>query len=141
MEELKKFQSSTFDTIARRRLVEDKDTILEITGKIQELQNENDCMNDSRDFQDAESVRSGSSHVTCQPVSFPPHPVPGGMLKPFYRNAEPQRRAAKHLGHASYIGKRVCKSSCVLFSTLSPRIASMEFFDRRVAPFVHSGEK
>ena len=38
MEELKKFQSSTFDTIARRRLVEDQDTFLELTGKIQELQ-------------------------------------------------------------------------------------------------------
>ena len=38
MEELQKFQSSTFDTIARRRLVEDQDTILELTGKIQELQ-------------------------------------------------------------------------------------------------------
>ena len=37
-------------------------------------------MNDSRDFQDAESVRSGHSHVTSQPVFFPPHPVPGGML-------------------------------------------------------------
>ena len=37
MEELKKFQSSTFDTFARRRLVEDQDTILELTGKIQEL--------------------------------------------------------------------------------------------------------
>ena len=34
----------------------------------------------SRDFQDAESVRSGHSHVTSQPVSFPPRPVPGGML-------------------------------------------------------------
>ena len=30
-------------------------------------------------FQDAESVRSGHSHVTSQPVSFPPHPDPGGM--------------------------------------------------------------
>ena len=40
MEELKKFQSSTFDTIARRRLVEDQDTVLELSGKIQELQNE-----------------------------------------------------------------------------------------------------
>ena len=40
MEELKKFQSSTFDTIARRRSVEDQDTILELTGEIQELQNE-----------------------------------------------------------------------------------------------------
>ena len=40
MEELKRFQGSTFDTIARRRLVEDQDTIIELTGKIQELQNE-----------------------------------------------------------------------------------------------------
>ena len=35
-------------------------------------------MNDSRDFQDAEGLRSGHSHVDSQPVSFPPHPVPGG---------------------------------------------------------------
>ena len=80
MEELRKFQSSTFDTITRRRLVEDQDTILELTGKIQELQKEINCMNDSRDFQDADSGRSGHSHVTSQPVSFPPHPIPGGML-------------------------------------------------------------
>ena len=79
MEELKKFQSSTFDTIARRRVVEDQDTILKLTGKIQELQNEIYCMDDSRVFQDAESVRIGHSHVTSQPVSFPPHPIPGGM--------------------------------------------------------------
>ena len=80
VEELKKFQSSTFDTIARRRLVEDQDTILELTGKLQELQNGINCMNDSRDFLDAESIRSGNSHVTSRPVSFPPHPIPGGML-------------------------------------------------------------
>ena len=80
MKEVKRFQGSTFDTISRRKLVEDRDTILELTGKIQELQNEINCMNDSRDFQDAESVRSGKSHVTSQPVCFPPHPDPGGML-------------------------------------------------------------
>ena len=79
MEELKRFQGSTFDKIARRKLVEDRDTILELTGYIQELQNEINCMNDSIDFQDAESVRSGQSHVASQPMSFPPHPVPGGM--------------------------------------------------------------
>ena len=50
MEELKKFQSSTFDTIARRRLVEDQDTILELTGRIQDLQNEINCMNDPKSF-------------------------------------------------------------------------------------------
>ena len=90
MEELKRFQGSTFDTIARRKLVEDRDTILDLTGKVQELQNEVNCMNDSRDFQDAESVRSGHSHVASRLVSFPPHPVPGGML-----GRSPGMRAAK----------------------------------------------
>ena len=37
-------------------------------------------MNDSRDFQDAESARSGQSHVASQPLFFPPHPIPVGML-------------------------------------------------------------
>ena len=39
------------------------------------------CMNYSRDFQDAESIRSGNSHVTSRPVSFPTHPIPEGMLR------------------------------------------------------------
>ena len=38
-------------------------------------------MNDSKDFQDAESVRSGNSHVTSRPMSFPTHPIPEGMLR------------------------------------------------------------
>ena len=37
-------------------------------------------MNDSRDFKDAESVRSGLSHVPSQPAFFPPFRDPGGML-------------------------------------------------------------
>ena len=37
-------------------------------------------MSDSKEFQDAESIRSGNSHVTSRPVSFPPHPIPDGML-------------------------------------------------------------
>ena len=80
MEELKRFQGSTFETIAKRKMVEGQDTIVERTGKIQELQNEINGMNDSRDFQDAESVRRGHSHGASQLVSFPPHPVPGGTL-------------------------------------------------------------
>ena len=80
MEELKRFQGSTFDEFSRRRLIENQDTVLELTARIQELQNDVNCMKDLRDFQDAKSVRSGHSHVTSQPVSFPPHPIPGGML-------------------------------------------------------------
>ena len=90
MEELRKFRSSTFDTLARRKLIEDQNTILELSGGVQELQNEVNCMNDSKDFQDAESVRSGNSHVTSRPVSFPPHPIPGGMLRHSF--VSPRRR-------------------------------------------------
>ena len=67
MEELRKFQSSTFDTLARRKLIEDQDTIMELSGRVQELQNEVNCMNDSKD---SESVRGGNSHVTSQPMFF-----------------------------------------------------------------------
>ena len=74
MEELRKFQRSTFDTLARRKLIEDQNTVLELSGRARELQNEVNCMNDSMDFQDAESVRSG-------------------------KFASPRRRAAKHLGY------------------------------------------
>ena len=55
MEELRKFQSSTFDMIARRKFIED--------------------------HQDADSIRSGNTHVTSRPVSFPPQPIPEGMLR------------------------------------------------------------
>ena len=48
------------------------------------LQNEVNCMNDSEDFQDAESVRSGNSHVTSQPMFFPKHPAFEGLLRPSF---------------------------------------------------------
>ena len=40
MEELKRFQGSTFDEFSRTRLIENQDTINELTARIQELQNE-----------------------------------------------------------------------------------------------------
>ena len=129
------------DTIARRRLVEDQDTILELTGKIQELQNENNCMNDSRDLQDAESVRSGHSHVSSQPVFFPTSSRSWWNAKPFFWNAEPQRRAAMHLGYAWYIVKRFYRSRCVFYSTLSAGIESMEFRNIRTDLLINGGEE
>ena len=73
MKELQKFQSSTFDTHAK--FIEDQNTIMELSGRLQELQTEVNCMNDSKDFQDAESLRSGNSHVTSQPGVFSKHPL------------------------------------------------------------------
>ena len=61
-------------------MVEDRDTFLELTTRIQELQNEVHCLNGSRDFKDAESVHSEQSHVPSQPALLPPYRYPGGRL-------------------------------------------------------------
>ena len=82
MKELQKFQNSTFDEFTRQKFIEDQKTIMELSGRLQELQNEVNCMNDSKGFQDAESVRSGNSHVTSQPGVFPKHPPFEGLLRP-----------------------------------------------------------
>ena len=71
MEELKRVQ---------KLRIENQDTINELTARIQELQNEVVCMNDTRDFKDAESGRSGLSDVPSQPALFPPSRDPGGLL-------------------------------------------------------------
>ena len=44
MEELKRVQGSRFDDFSKRRLIENQDTIHELTARIQELQNEMNCM-------------------------------------------------------------------------------------------------
>ena len=80
MEELKRVQELRIDEFSRRRLIENQDTINELTARIQELQNEVSCMNDSRDFRDAESVRRGPSLVPSQPALFPSCRDPGGLL-------------------------------------------------------------
>ena len=63
---------------------------MELSGRLQELQHEVNCMNDSKYFQDAESVRSENSHVTNQPGLFPKHLIPEGMLRPSF--ASPRRK-------------------------------------------------
>ena len=70
-------------------MTEDQNTINELTRKVQELQNAINCMNDSRDFKDAESVRSGQlSHVPSEPMLFSLPPGPGGLLSRA-RNLQP----------------------------------------------------
>ena len=71
--------------LSRRELTEDQNTLVELRARIQELQNEVNCMNDSRDFKDPESVRSGP-HVPSQPALLPPDRDPGGLLS---RNNQP----------------------------------------------------
>ena len=148
MEELRKFQSSTFHTMARRKLIEDQNTILELSRRLQELHNEVNCMNDSKDFQDAESVRSGNSHVTSRPVSFPPHPIPEGMLRQAFvsprRKEGPQRRAAKHFGthmvyRKTFFANPVASSSALYPQELNQWNSSTEepFHPSEIGVFLH----
>ena len=84
MKKLQKFENSTFDEFTKQKFIEDQKIIMELSGRLQELQNEVNCMNDSKDFQDAESIRSGNSHVTSPPGLFPKHPPFEGLLKPAF---------------------------------------------------------
>ena len=117
MEELKRFQGPRIDTIARRRLVEDQDTILELTGKIQEFQNEINCVNDSRDF--------SRCWISTQ-WTFPRYQTNSVFptSSSSWWNAEPQRWAVQ------VFGTRMVNRETFLqihHSTLSAGIESVEF--------------
>ena len=88
MEELKRFEGSTFDTNCEEKNGR-RSRYYPRTHKTQELQNEINCM---RDFQDAEQspIKLCLSHL-IQFLGMPSRSI--------YRNAEQQRRAANHLGH------------------------------------------
>ena len=122
MKELQKYPNSTFDELTRQKFIEDQNTIMELSGRLQELQNEVNCMNDSKDFQDAESVRSGNSHVTSQPGVFPKHPPFEGLLRPSFISRRQTDGPPKYLGYIRYIRKRFCTSTSFLFSSVSSRM-------------------
>ena len=108
MEELKKFQGSTFDTFSRRRFIEDRDTILEFSGKIQELQNEVNCLNGFERFSRCWISTQWTiprSQSTCVFLTFSRS---RRNAKPF---SEPQQWAAKFSGHAWFFEKSFCKST------------------------------
>ena len=73
---------------------------MELTGRIQDLQNEMNCMSDSKEFQDVESIRSENSHVTSRPVS--PHPIPEGMLSRSIGMPSRREGPPSILGHMVY---------------------------------------
>ena len=122
--ELRKFESSTFDTIARRKFIEDQITIVELSGRVQELQNEVNCSNDSQDFSTC-GISSQWKVPRYQSTSvFPTSSGTWRDVEAFFRIAAPQRKAAKHLGHTWFFGKRSCKSRCIFISSFISRIES-----------------
>ena len=117
MEESRKFQSSAFDTMARRKFIEDQDTILELSGRIQELQNEINCMSDSKEFQDAESIRSGNSTLPVDQCH--------SHLIQFLKDCKAVLLECRAAGkgrqafgtHMENLETFFCKSRCVIIST------------------------
>ena len=67
-----------------------------LLARYRNCKNEINCMNGSRDFQDAESVRSGQSHVASQSEFIPISSRSWWDAKPFCGNAEPQKKMARH---------------------------------------------
>ena len=65
-------QEMRVDEFSIHKLRESHVTIQELTSQIQELQERVNYMNDSREFQDIDSICSGKlSHVPSQPAVFP----------------------------------------------------------------------
>ena len=93
-----------------------------LSGRLQELQNEVNCMNDSKDFRDAESICSGNSHVTSQPGLFPKHPPFGGLLRPSFVSPQSTGGPPNIWDTSGMSGNVFCQSTSFLFSSLSSRI-------------------
>ena len=119
LEALKRVQKLRVDEFSKRKMIEDHTTIQELTGKVQELQNEIHCMRVSRDFKDAESARSGQlSHVPSEPASFPLCICPGGFLgRPGHLQPDTWNTHGKS-GNVFFFFFFFCEFTCVLFSTL-----------------------
>ena len=97
MEELKRFQGFTFDTIARKNL--SKIEIPSMNSQVRcKIAKWDQLMNDSRDFQDAEPARSGHPHVASRSVFCPHHPDLGGMLSAVLRECRAAEKGRQTYG-------------------------------------------
>ena len=76
--------------------------------------------------QDAESVRSGNSHVTNQPMLFFKHPIPEGMLRLSFVSPRCKEGPPSIWDSPEKSGNVFCKFTCICTSSSSSRIESME---------------
>ena len=140
-QELQKFQNSAYDEFTQK-FIEDQKTIMELSARLQELQNEVNCMNDSKDFMDAESICSGNPHVTSPLVLFPRHPPFEGILRPSFISQRQTEEPPNNQGYIRYIRKRFCTSTDFFISSVS---SGIEFYleenYRRTNSHVYCREK
>ena len=144
--ELQKFQNSAFDEFTQKKFIEDQKTIMELSGRLQELQNEVNFMNDSKDFMDAESTCSGNPHVTSPPGLFPRHPPFEGMLKPAFISQRQDEEPPNIWDTSSISGNVFCTSTSFVVSSASSGIKffKMEHMEKNyqgTKPHVYCREK
>ena len=72
MGDKKRAQEQRIDEVSVEKLTENHETIQQITSQLHQMQEQMNSMNDSGDFQEVESNKSGRlSHVSSQPVMIP----------------------------------------------------------------------
>ena len=98
---------------------------MELSGRLQELQNEVNFMNDSKDFMDAESICSGNPHVTSPPGLFPRHPPFEGMLRPSFSSQRQTEEPPNIRDTSSISGNFFCTSTDFFISSVS---SGIEFY-------------
>ena len=141
-QELQKFQNSGFDEFTQKKFIEDQKIIMELSGRLQELQNEVNFMNDSKDFMDAESICSGNPHVTSPPGVFPRHPPFEGMLRPSFISQRQTEEPPNIRDTSGISGNVFCTSTSFLFSSISSGIVFyLEENYRRTNSHVYCREK
>ena len=82
---------------------------MNLSGRLQELQNEMNLMNDSKEFMDAESTCSGNLHVTSPPGLFPKPPPYEGLLRPAFISQRQDQEPPNIWDTSGYFRKRFCK--------------------------------
>ena len=79
--------------------------------------------------------------IPTLPVNLSPHPIPGGMLSRSI-GVRSRRDGSPSIWDTHGISGNVfCRSSCVLFSTLSAGIESMKFRNIRNDSLINSGKE
>ena len=120
VEELKRAQEMRSDEFSRQELRESHATIQELTSQLHELQDCVDHMNDSREFQDVESICNGKTIPRSQSTS---------NCSKSLAYAEPRPKPPTwYMELAWYIGHRFWQSTCAnrLIGTLQRHASSLE---------------
>ena len=141
MKELQKFQNSTFDELVHQaQFIEDQKIIMELSGRLQELQNEVNCM--KRIFRMLSRFAVEIHTIPVHQDYSLKHPPIQGMLKPAFTSQRQTEGPPNILDTPGISGNVFCTSTDFFISSVSSGINFyLEENYRRTKSHVYSGEK